>query len=417
MIKIIPLLLALTATASRGGVTPIGGGITPIYSRPSMEAISGVKHSADPFSRSSSQSSSSSKESSSVSSSFSIKSSSSSSVFSSSSKSSNSSSSSSSSQHSSSSSSSSGSSPAIDPNGDYFYTEKYGPFSNPTNNEQFTFTYELRSIESQTLIERFRTFKNGSVVASSSKSSFSYTKGTRKSVTFPFYAKDYLDNNGVEIRFEILDSSHQILKSYNASIYPPSKSTIQASVLKQGVYTSKPLGFYGNGVEMVEIKDVFDFTSFGDYVDNDYYYRLDIGRNAFYFSNDYQIRYKLATFRFIDDEYAFPLYPHQANDEIVIPLTLAIRNNRLSFSFVNSFYVNKRTLEISSQYYPNFIVTKSLYLPINGLDKLKGKTIYLDIQELGMDKISTSIPLRYELNRLLIGSCVDGEYCVQGGTL
>ena len=38
-----------------------------------------------------------------------------------------------------------------------------------------------------------------------------------------------------------------------------------------------------------------------------------------------------------------------------------------------------------------------------------------DFNEIGLNQISTSIPLRYELNRTIVGVCADGDYCVVGG--
>ena len=315
------------------------------------------------------------------------------------------------------SSSSSSSSSSIDSSSeDYFYCEKYGPFLKEGDNKEVTFTYELNTISSQTLIERIRLFSKGTVVSASSQPSFSYTQGQRKSVSFTLNTKDYLTDSGLELRFEILNSSRKILKVYNATFCPPSQKRFLASNLKSGVYTSNSIGFYGDGTTMREIRESYDFTKIGDYIDNDYYYRLDIGRNGFYFDSPKELAFNSINLRFYDDEYLFPNFTHSSNDEIIIPLKVYQRNGKYSFQFVNKFYVNKKTLDVSDVYQPNYIVSSSFYLPINGLSKFNGRTIYLDINGLGMDEISTSIPLRYELNRLIVGSCSNGEYCVHGGT-
>ena len=314
--------------------------------------------------------------------------------------------------------SSSSSSSASNPNQDYFFCEKYGPFIEDERNKEITFTYELYSIESQRIIERVRLIKDKDVLAGFSKGAFYYTKGARREATFFINLFNYLNNNGLELHFEIINaSSYQVLKEYSASIYPPSKSRVLATSLKREIYTSRSLGFYGDGTKMVEIKDNFDFTRFGDFVDNDYYYRLDIGRNAFYTASEEPIQCASAYLRFYDDDYLFPNFTHQDNDEIVLPLKIYQRNERLSFLFVDKFYVDKKTLDVSDVYQPNYIITSSFYLPINGLNKFNGKTIYIDINGLGLDEISTTISLKYELNRLIVGSCENGEYCVHGGTM
>ena len=322
----------------------------------------------------------------------------------------------SSSSYPSSSSSSSISSSYPSENEDYFSCPKYGPFPlSNTQNINVTFTYELNTISSQTLIERVRILKSGSVVSASSQPSFSYTKGQRKNVTFALPISDYWTSNGLELRFEILNSSRTVLKAFTSSFYPPSYRTISSSTLKSSIYESNSLGFYGDGYQMRDFKEVFDFRGIGDYIDNDYYYRLDISKNYFFYPNDTMLSFKSVYLRFNDDENLFPYYTHQDNGDIEVPLYLYLDGNHICFGFNRSFYLNRRTLEISDQYQPGWISTNSFYLPVNGRKKFNGKTIYFHLNELGYDKISTTIPLKYELDHTIVGVCTDGEYCVVGG--
>ena len=309
---------------------------------------------------------------------------------------------------------SSSSEPVIE--SDYFSSPRYGPFDiGIAPNVGVTFTYELNTISSQTIIERVRLFRNGSLVTAVTNGSFSYTKGTRKDVSFTVPIGDYWTTNGLEIRFEIMNASYSVIKSYSAPFYPPKNSQISASTLKSGIYTSNSLGFYGDGQQMRELREIFDFRNIGDYIDNDYYYRLDISRNSFLYPNDYAFTYKSAKLRFNDSGYVFPYYTHQSNDDIEIPLNLRKSGDRIIFEFSNFFYVNKRTLEVSDTYQPDWTVTPYFYLPVNGRKKLNGKMMYFELSELGYDKISTTIPLRYELDRTIIGVCSDGDFCVIGG--
>ena len=299
---------------------------------------------------------------------------------------------------------------------DYFSCSRYGPFTlGDVPTTEVSFTYELNSIPSQTIIERVRLFRSGTLVSASTKGSISYTKGTRKNVSFVVPIRDYWTTNGLEIRFEIMNTSYTILKSYSSNFYPPRNSQVSASTLKSAIYTSNSLGFYGDGEEMCEFKEIFDFRPIGDYIDNDFYYRLDIAKNYFLFPNNYGLVCKSAKLRFNDSGYIFPYLTHQSNDDIEIPLYLYKSGDQVHFAFNQSFYVNKRTLEISDTYQPGWVVTDSFYLPVNGRKKFSGKIIYFEINEIGYDRISTTIPLRYELDRTIIGICTDGDFCVVGG--
>ena len=299
---------------------------------------------------------------------------------------------------------------------DYFSCPRYGPFTlGDVPVTEVSFTYELNSIPSQTILERVRLFRNGTLVSAFTNGSISYTKGTRKNVSFVVPIRDYWTTNGLEIRFEIVNTSYTVLKAYTANFYPPRNGQVSASTLKSNLYTSNSLGFYGNGEEMCEFKEIFDFRTIGDYIDNDYYYRLDVSKNYFLYPNNNGLTCASAKLRFNDSGYVFPYLAHQSNDDIELPLYLYKLGDQVHFGFNQSFYVNKRSLEISDTYQPGWAVSSSFYLPVNGRKKLNGKIMYFELSGLGYDSISTSIPLRYELDRTIIGVCTDGDYCVVGG--
>ena len=307
---------------------------------------------------------------------------------------------------------------SVNNNQDYFYCDRYGPFPlNNCNDFNGSFTYELHSISSQKIIERVRILNpSGSVVASSSKASTDYVRGTRKTVTLPIQIHDYWTANGLTLKFEILNSeSRTILKAFSASFLPPSRKSFPGAALKRSTYCSNSLGFYGDGEDMKEVKETFDFTTIGDYLDVDYYYRLTLNKNYFVYPNPYTLTYSSVSLRFNDDENLFPYLNHQDNGDIVVPLVLTRKENYITFRLRNKFYINKRTLQISSSYRSGYIITNDFYLPINGKKKFNNKQLYIDFTELGLDQISTSIPIKYDINHSLVGVCTDGDYCVIGG--
>ena len=318
-----------------------------------------------------------------------------------------------------SSSLSSSSSEFIDPNPkeDYFASDKYGPFPLNSNDFEVTFTYELNNISNQTILERIRLFNSSnSVVASSTKTKIDYVTGTRNSVTFLIPIHDYWSNNGLTLNFEILNySTRTIIKQYSATFYPPSYSTLSGEYLKRNYYQSRSLGFYGDGKQMKEIVEVFDFRYLGEYLNISNYYRLDLSKNAFVYPYSLSFWFNTIYLRFNDSEYLFPYYSHNNNDEILIPLTLNRSGPYCWFSYARKFYINKRTLQISDSYHPGFILTNDFYLPINGLNTFNEKRLYLDINYIGWDCISTSISLKYDTSKALVSVCTDGEYCIEGG--
>lgn len=306
-----------------------------------------------------------------------------------------------------------------EPGNDYFNCTTFGPFNlnTVTNNESVTFTYELRSIASQEIIERVRLLNtSGNVVSASSKASIYYSKGQRNSVNFALSIRDYLTRNGLTLKFEIIRKSDRtVLKAYSSTFYPSSDELISWVSLKQSFHTSKALGFYGDGTNMQPLIEKLDFTHFGDYLDIDYYYRLDIHRNLIYYPNNCAFRYTNAYLRFNDNNYLFPYLTHQSSGDINIPLTMVKNSNTIYLKFKNSFYINKRTLQISDYYRSGFVYTKEFYLPVNGRTKFNGKQLYFHLEGVGLDNITTTIPIKYETSTSIVGVCKDGDYCIIGG--
>ena len=314
---------------------------------------------------------------------------------------------------------SSSSNESINPIGeDYFYCPQYGPFPlDNCSNFDATFTYAFYSVPSISIIERIRLFNySNSVVASSLKASFNYQSGDKKSVTFTVPIKDYWSPSCLTLKFEILNSeSRTILKAFSATFYPPSKKTILGANLKRSIYSSQSLGFYGDGEGMKEIIETFDFTTIGDYINVDYYYKLRLNENFFQYPNNNLLTYYGANLRFNDDDNLFPYFTHQDNGDIVLPLELYKNGYLVSFRPKNNLYVNKRTLQISDTYRSSFVSTRDFYLPINGRKKFNNKQMYIDFDRIGIDQISASIPIKYDVNQSLVGVGTDGGYYIIGG--
>ena len=305
------------------------------------------------------------------------------------------------------------------PINDYFSCTTFGPFSlsTVTNDVNVTFTYELRNISSQNIIERVRLLdSSNSVVGSSSKKTIYYQKGTRNTVTFTLPIRDHLTRNGLTLKFEITNTTnYAILKAYSSTFYPSSDATLSWVSLKQNPHVSKTLGFYSNDSQMEPLIETIDFTHFGDYLDIDHYYRLEINKNLIGYPGNCTFRYSKASLTFNDSDGLFPYLSHQTSGDISIPLSMIRSGNFLYLKFKNNFYVNKRTLQVSDTYRNGFVTTKDFYLPVNGKSKFNGKQLYFVLEGLGLDNITTTIPLKYETTKSIVGVCKDGDYCIIGG--
>ena len=302
---------------------------------------------------------------------------------------------------------------------DTFKCSRYGPFS-VDNCSDFTarFTYKLNSVSDQKIIERLRLLStSGSVLHATSKASFDYVTGKQRTVSFTVPMKDYWTSNGLTLKFEIVNaSSYTILKAHTATFYPVLNGTVSIGTLRRKIYTSRSFGFKGDGTNMVETTESFDFTNIGSYVNVDNYYCLDLDNNYFYYLDSYSLSCTSVELRIKDYDNLFPYLTHKSNSDVIVPLTLHKRGTAVTFKLKNSYYVNKKTLQISDVYRQGFALTNRFYLPINGKRTFNNKWLYIDIKELGISKISTSVSLKFNVDRNFVGVCSDGDYCVTGGS-
>lgn len=300
---------------------------------------------------------------------------------------------------------------------DFFNCTRYGPFHMHSPDFDATFKYALYSIGSQRIVEKIRVLDSSrNVVAAISKPSKDYTKGEMVSATFTVPIHDYLTSSGLTLYFEIVqNSTREVLKRYGATIYPVDNHSVSYSELKSQVYTSKSFGFMGTGETMVNTREDFDFRPMGDYLNVDHYYELDFSKNYFYYPNPYILPYQSVNLRFNDSINQFRYLTHQNNGDVVLPLSLYMNGSKVTFTFKNKYYVNKKTLQISDSYRQNYVLTNRFYLPINGRKLFNNKMLYIEITGLGQSELSTTIPLRYSVDKSYVGVATDGENYVVGG--
>ena len=299
---------------------------------------------------------------------------------------------------------------------DYFSSPIYGPFQVGDPDFNATFSYRA-DIENQQILERLRIFTaSGELLNAQTKTAKTYEDNALEEVTFLVPIRNCLSIKGITLKFEILAKSNRaILKTYSATIYPASTPNNTYQYYRNNIYQSLPIGFYGDGQGMKAIKETINFASLGDYLESDYYYRLDVNDKRFNYDSDFPLTYKSLNLRFEDHERLFPYYTHDANDNVIIPLDIQNNRGRLHLRYKRNFYINKRTLETGDVFHDGFIFSPSFYLPINGKERFDNKILYLDFVEFSKSKITMSYPLRYISGKAIVGTAPEGEYYVSGG--
>ena len=300
---------------------------------------------------------------------------------------------------------------------DYFASDVYGPFNIGDPDFDAKFTYRA-DIENQRIIERMQLCSmSGDPYSTTNHAPFDYQNHALIETTFTIPIKRYLTNDGLILKFDILASpSRKVLKSYSAKFYPLIQPGWTASDLKNNYYVTKSFGFYGDGERMNEVTEAFDFCYFGDYIENDYYNRLDLKENYFYYSSYFPITYSVINLRFDDQNNLFPNLNHDSHGNVTLPLkTVPGFDSNFTLALKNTLYDDKSTLDLSEYSKNGYVKTNNLYFPINSKNKLDDKLFYVDFVDFSKSKINVSFSLRFIAGKPIFGSSNEAKYYVVGG--
>jgi len=300
---------------------------------------------------------------------------------------------------------------------DYFSSDIYGPFHVGDSDFDAKFTYRL-DIENQKIYERMLICSiSGDTYVSTNHTPFSYQNNASINTTFTIPIKNYLTENGLTLKFEILSyPDRKVLKSYSVSIYPCLQAGWTYEQYMRGLYITRNIGFYGNGKSLTGITEAYYFHHIGEYVDNEYYYRLDLENNYMNYDSIFKLSYDSINLKIADRDNLFPNFKHDKNKNINIPLKATVNDEaKVSFSIKNTLYVNESTLEMRGSYQKGYTPTRDFYFPINKREKLIGTRMYLEFVNYGKSKVNMTFPLQYIAGEPLVGNSGSAKYFVTGG--
>ena len=301
---------------------------------------------------------------------------------------------------------------------DYFASDVYGPFNIGDPDFDATFSYRA-NIDNQHIIERFQLFPFNSKdpYVTTNHTHFAYLNNALIETTFSVPIHRYLTNKGLTLKFELLAyPSMQVLKSYSTHLFPLTQPGWSIDDMKGGYLFTRSIGFYGSGQTLSPITESFNFSYLGDYIENEYYYRLDIKNNYMKYDSKFDLTYGSISLKIEDRDNVFKYFSHDSNNNIVIPLKATQEENeKVTFSIKNNLYVNRQTLEMSDSRRSGFSPTKVFYMPLNKRDEINNKTLSFEINDFGKSKLNASFPLQYVAGESLLGTSAEAKYYVIGG--
>ena len=233
-------------------------------------------------------------------------------------------------------------------------------------------------------------------------------------LTFTLPIKTYLKKKGMDARFQILNSSSEVLKEVSFKLKPVQPKKIQVLDYFTREYESDLIVIDPNSY-VTSHDERYKFNGFIDYFNLNNYYRLSL--DDIYATYSCLVSFPISTgnLTFIDYDHLFPYLDDESETPIVnIPVKAYKSSSKILFSFANTMYVDPHTLDMSFTARPGFQLTKYFYLPINKREQFLDRVFTLDMPKFGHNENSFTWNIRYTNNRNLIGDCDNSDYCVIG---
>lgn len=233
-------------------------------------------------------------------------------------------------------------------------------------------------------------------------------------ITFNLPLKAYLSKTGINIKVEALDELDNTLVSYLFHLNAAPRDHLRVGDYISKSYVTSNVIIDPDKNRLLN-KESFYFSSFMNYFNEDYYYRISIDNLKMTYSCFRPFPGCSAKLTFIDYDHIFTNLDN--NDPIPIaeiPLQVTQNSTQISFNFPQNMYVNPKTLEMSMVAKPEYVLTHSFYLPINGKHSLIDEKFTLEVTDFGYSKASFNYDIYYENTRGLVGDCDNSDYCVVG---
>ena len=218
-----------------------------------------------------------------------------------------------------------------------------------------------------------------------------------------------LAREGITVRLGLYDLNTKSYIDYiDGHLYTKLNSEISIDDIPREYVLDRSL-YLASG----DISERYNFSNYSHLIDIPYYYRLDISSLSFIYKCYKAFSYKDAYLFFNDSNNLFP-YIESNDSNKVIPLKAKDNNGTISFT-CSSLYVNKETLMMSSKARAGYIESSYFYLPKNKISKLQGLNLNINVNEMGINKISYTYSFEISFDSLLLGPCNESMYCIVGG--
>lgn len=251
----------------------------------------------------------------------------------------------------------------------------------------------------------------------STKAAHAVTKNEQYDLTFILPFKTMLGDDGLECQISFIDQDSKVIEKFSFRIRPKNSKLINPSDYRFSNYTLEDTIVNPSDYGRI-VSESFRFNGFIDYFNIDTYYRLNLDNLYLSYSSIKGVPNSKLYLQFNDYDNLFPGFSTGGSVTFInIPLKLvssATALGELHFAFDTTLYVNPKTLDMSLDAKPDYVLTNYFYLPINRKTDFMNQKFTLYAPSFGHNETTFSWDMRYLTDRGLIGDCNHSDYCVRG---
>lgn len=233
-------------------------------------------------------------------------------------------------------------------------------------------------------------------------------------LTFKLPFSTMLGSKGLMCQISFIDQDSNVIESFSFNIKPKNSQIIRPADYRL-TYYSIPDTIVDPDNYGAVVSEAFCFNGFIDYFNIDTYYRLSIDNLYLTYKGIKNFKSSNLFLRFYDYDNLFPGFSTGDSVTIInIPLKTISNNNEIHFQIDSTLYVNPKTLDMSLEAKPDYVLTNYFYLPINHKTDFMDQKFTLVAPSFGYNETYFAWDIRYLTNRGLIGDCDHSDYCVRG---
>ena len=255
---------------------------------------------------------------------------------------------------------------------------------------------------------------NGEMTYFSTKASHSVNINGAYPLTFTLPFSTMLGSKGLTCQISFVDQDNNNIESFSFNIKPKNSQMVRPGDYRFSYYSIPDTIVDPDNYDAI-VSESFCFNGFIDYFNIDTYYRLSIENLYLTYKGIKDVPSTTSILRYYDFDNLFPGLSTGGSMTIVeIPLKTVAINNEIHFRIDSTLYVNPKTLDMSLEAKPGYVLTNYFYLPINRKSDFMSQRFTLVTPSFGYNETYFAWDIRYLTDRGLIGDCDHSDYCVRG---